>query len=176
EAGWIALSSGLAGGADVILIPEIPYDIQRVRAKIVERAISGRPFTIIVVAEGAMPKGGGPSTIESARPGQLARLGGAGDRLARELEAIIDSEIRVTVLGHLQRGGSPSSFDRLLGMRMGVHAADLVHGDAFGRMVVATGRRIGSVPFSEVPEGPRLVDPRGDMADTARALGVELGG
>jgi 6-phosphofructokinase 1 len=176
EAGWIALAAGLAGGADVILIPEIPYDLERVRAKILERSISGRPFTIVVVAEGAMPRDGQPSLAEERpRPGQLLRLAGAGDRLARALEKRIESEIRVTVLGHLQRGGSPTAFDRLLGMRMGVHAADLVHGEAFGRMVVATGRRIGSVPFSEVPESPRLVDPRGELADTARALGVELG-
>jgi ATP-dependent phosphofructokinase / diphosphate-dependent phosphofructokinase len=175
-AGWIALSSGLAGGADVILIPEIPYQVERVVGKIKERADSGRPFTIIVVAEGAVPEGGGLSEIETeARPGQLKRLGGAGERLARELEGKVEHEIRVTVLGHVQRGGSPSAFDRVLGMRMGIHAAECCERKTFGKMVVLQGTTIRSIPLADVAEGPRLVDPAGQLCNAARAVDVELG-
>ncbi len=175
-AGWIALASGMAGGADVILIPEIPYKVDRVVGKIKERAASGRPFTIIVCAEGAAPRGGHVAEIEQvARPGQLKRLGGAGERLAHELEGEVDHEIRVTVLGHIQRGGTPSAFDRLLGMRMGVHAAECCDRRAFGRMVVLNGTTIRSIPLDEIPEGPRLVDPEGQLVNTARAVDIELG-
>jgi 6-phosphofructokinase 1 len=175
-AGWIALSSGLAGGADVILIPEIPYEPERIVAKIKERSASGRPFTIIVVAEGAAPKGGALAEIEAeARPGQLKRLGGAGERLARELTGKVDHEIRVTVLGHLQRGGSPSAFDRVLGMRMGIHAAEMAARKAYGRLVVLEGTTIRSIPLADIGEGPRLVDPAGQLCGAARAVGIELG-
>jgi ATP-dependent phosphofructokinase / diphosphate-dependent phosphofructokinase len=175
-AGWIALSAGMAGGADVVLIPEIPYSTERVVAKIKERASSRRPFTIIVIAEGASPRGGGVAEIEQvARPGQLKRLGGAGERLARELEGNVDHEIRVTVLGHLQRGGSPSAFDRLLGMRMGIHAAECCERRAFGRMVVLEGTTIRSIPFESIPEGPRRVEPNGQLVNAARAVDIELG-
>lgn len=175
-AGWIALASGLAGGADVVLVPEIPYEPERVVAKIKERSGSGRPFTIIVVAEGAAPKGGTVSEIEAeARPGQLKRLGGAGERLARELQGKVEHEIRVTVLGHLQRGGTPSSFDRVLGMRMGIHAAEMAARRAYGRLVVLEGTTIRSIPLADVGEGPRLVDPSGQLCGAARAVGVELG-
>jgi 6-phosphofructokinase 1 len=175
-AGWIALASGLAGGADVILVPEIPYDPERVIAKVKERSATGRPFTIIVIAEGAVPKGGELSTIETeARPGQLKRLGGAGERLARMLEGRVDHEVRVTVLGHLQRGGSPSPYDRVLGTRMGIHAAELAHKASFGRLVVLKGTTVDSTAFADVPEGPRLVDPSGQLANAARAADIELG-
>jgi len=175
-AGWIALASGLAGGADVILIPEIPYEVDRVVQKIKDRADSKRPFTIIVVAEGAAPKGGTVSEIETeARPGQLKRLGGAGDRLAHALEGKVDHEIRVTVLGHIQRGGSPSAFDRVLGMRMGIVAAECCAKREFERMVSLQGTEIGTIPLGDVGEGPRLVDPDGQLCNAARAVDVELG-
>lgn len=175
-AGWIALASGVAGGADVILIPEIPYELDRVIAKINERAQDGRPFTIIVVAEGAMPKGGTMSTVEAvARPGQLQRVGGAGAHLAQELEGKVDHEIRTTVLGHLQRGGSPSPADRILGTRMGVHAAEMCARAEFGRMVTIKGTQIGSMALADIGEGPRLVDPDGQLCNAARATGIELG-
>ncbi|MBL8716166.1 MAG: ATP-dependent 6-phosphofructokinase [Myxococcales bacterium] len=176
NAGWIALSAGLAGGADVILIPEIPYDLDRVIAKIKARAEAGSPFTIVVVAEGAFPRGETTQTVEAeARPGQLLRVGGAGERLRRLLEGRIDHETRVTVLGHLQRGGSPSAYDRVLGMRMGIHAADLCARSAFGRLVVLRGTTIASVSLDEVPDAPRLVEPDGQLANVARAMDVELG-
>jgi len=175
-AGWIALAAGIAGGADVILIPEIPYDIERVVAKVRLREEAGTKFSIVVVAEGARPIGGELSYGEEvARPGQLKRLGGAGERLARALDGHVDHEVRVTVLGHLQRGGSPSPFDRVLGTRMGVHAAEMCARGAFGRMVVLTGTTIRSVPISDIGEGPRLVDPKGQLCNAARATGIELG-
>ncbi len=175
-AGWIALAAGLAGGADAILIPEIPYSVERIQAKIDQRARTGRPFSSVVIAEGAAPAGGRISEIEAeARPGQLKRLGGAGDALAKALEGTVDHEIRVTVLGHLQRGGSPSPYDRVLGMRMGVHAAEMCARGAFGRMVSLSGTTIRSVDLNDVPEGPRLVDPSGQLCNTARAVGIELG-
>lgn len=176
SAGWIALSAGLAGGADVILVPEIPYDPERVVAKIRARAAAGSPFTIVVVAEGAYPRGEDVQTVEAvARPGQLKRVGGAGERLRQLLEGRVDHEIRVTVLGHLQRGGSPSAYDRVLGMRMGIHAADLCARQAFGRLVVLRGTTIASVPLEDVPDAPRLVEPDGQLANAARAMDVELG-
>lgn len=175
-AGWIALASGLAGGADVILIPEIPYELDRVIQKIRDRSASGRPFTIIVCAEGAAPKGGRISEIEAeARPGQLKRVGGAAERLAHDLEGKVDHEIRFTVLGHIQRGGSPAAFDRVLGMRLGIHAAECCANKTFGRMISLRGVDITSIPFADVPEGPRLVDPNGQLCNAARAVDIELG-
>ena len=175
-AGWIALCSGLAGGADVILIPEIPYDVERVVAKVNGRSAAGATFSIVVVAEGAKPIGGQLSTIEKeARPGQLVRLGGAGENLSAALTGRVDHEIRVTVLGHLQRGGSPSAYDRVLGTRMGIHAIEMCARGTFGRMVVLTGTTIRSVPIAEIGEGPHLVDPSGQLCNDARATGIELG-
>ncbi len=176
SAGFIALAAGLAGGADVILIPEIPYNPARVVEKIQRRAAAGSPFTIVVVAEGARPDDEETATVESVpRPGQLIRVGGAGARLEQLLRGKVDHEIRVTVLGHLQRGGSPSAFDRLLGMRMGIHAADLCAQERFGRLVVLRATTIASVPFDEIPDAPRLVDPNGQLCNAARAMDVELG-
>ena len=175
-AGWIALCSGIAGGADVILVPEIPYELDPIIAKIEAREAAGANFTIIVVAEGAKPRGGELAVIEAQpRPGQHVRLGGAGERLARALEGRVEHEVRVTVLGHLQRGGSPSPYDRVLGTRMGVHAADLCARGAFGRLVVLSGTTVRSVPLADVHDGPRLVDPAGQLCATARAVGVVLG-
>jgi 6-phosphofructokinase 1 len=176
DAGWIALCSGIGGGADVVLIPEIPYDVERVVAKIRARAAVGTRFTIIVVAEGARPLEGAATYQEDhARPGQPRRLGGAGQALARALEGKVEHEIRVTVLGHLQRGGSPSPFDRILGTRMGVHAADLLARGDLDRLVVLQGTTVRSVPFAEVPLEPRTVNPFGQLCATAHATGIELG-
>ena len=175
--GWIALRAGLAGGADIILIPEIPYAIEPVIAKIREREALGRRFTIIVVAEGATPRGGKPAEAAPGRPGLLPRLGGEGERLARELESRdIGHEIRVNVLGHLQRGGAPSAFDRMLGTRFGVHAATLCDEAAFGRMTSLRGTRVESILIEEALRERRAVDPAGDLVATAEAVGVELGG
>lgn len=177
HAGWIALHSGMAGGADVVLIPEIPYDIHRVLAKVEERAHLGMTFSILVVAEGALPAGGGPAELEKARPGHLARLGGAGSRLCDELHALDpDCDVRVTVLGHLQRGGTPSSFDRMLGTRLGGAAARLVRDREHGKMVSLRGAHIVSVPLEAALEEKKHVDPQGEFVATARSIGIEFGG
>ncbi len=174
-AGWIALASGLAGGADVILIPEMPYEIDRIVTALHERSRRGISFAIVVVAEGARPAGGQLAVVRAGDPTQLEKLGGAGDRLARELATRIDHEVRVTVLGHVQRGGTPSAFDRLLGTRYGVGAVDLVAQGAFGRMVALRGNEIGSVPIGEACGQLKLVSPDGELVRAARVTGVEMG-
>ena len=135
-AGWLALESGLAGGADVILIPEIPYDIQEVGNKIMERKKNGKHFSIVVVSEGAKPIGGNMvvKKVVSDSPDPI-RLGGIGNVLADEIEKLTGIDTRVTVLGHLQRGGRPSPYDRLLSTRYGVEAVELVMKEEYGKMV-----------------------------------------
>ncbi|MBK6695511.1 MAG: ATP-dependent 6-phosphofructokinase [Myxococcales bacterium] len=175
-AGFIALESGVAGGADVVLLPEIPYDIARIVEKIEERERLGLRFTIVVVAEGAAPKGGVVAEIEGGRPGHLPRLGGAGARLALESErACPSAEVRVTVLGHLQRGGSPSAFDRALGSRFGAAAARLVRTGEWGKMVSLRGTRIESIPIEAALLEKKVLDPQGEYATAARLLGITLG-
>jgi 6-phosphofructokinase 1 len=174
-AGWISLYAGIAGGADVILIPEIPYDVERVIAKIQDRATRGATFSLVVVGEGARPRGGKRSTITRGRKGHLARLGGAAQHLADELKGRISHEIRVTVLGHLQRGGSPSSSDRLLGTRFGVEAAWLCKRGHTGMMVALRGQDIVSVPIAQALNRPKLVDTDGELVRVARAIGIEMG-
>ncbi|HKP61307.1 MAG TPA: ATP-dependent 6-phosphofructokinase, partial [Polyangiales bacterium] len=147
-AGWIALCSGIAGGADVIVIPELPYELDRIVAKIHERTQNGASFSLIVVGEGAKPKGGHTSAISKGRKGHLERLGGAAQTLADHLKGHIDHELRVTVLGHLQRGGSPSAFDRLLGTRFGSEAAHLCKRGETGKMVALRGQEIVAVPLA----------------------------
>jgi 6-phosphofructokinase 1 len=176
EAGWIALQAGIAGGADAVLVPEFPYDVQRVAAKVRQRETLGRRFSIVVVGEGARPTGGAASEAEAAKGGRPARLGGAGERLAAELDRLdLGHEVRVTVLGHVQRGGTPTAADRLLATRFGVHAAELCAAERFGRMVTLRGQRIESVPFSEVPRAPRTIEAGSDLLGCARAVGIELG-
>jgi ATP-dependent phosphofructokinase / diphosphate-dependent phosphofructokinase len=174
-AGWIAMAAGLAGGADVILIPEIPYDIDRVVDAIRQRGRHGISFAIGVVAEGARPLGGSLAVVRKADPTQQERLGGAGDRLATELSQRLDHEVRVTVLGHVQRGGTPSAFDRLLGTRYGVGAVELIAKGAFGRMVTLRGNAVGSVPIAEACDSLKLIAPDGELVRVARATGVEVG-
>ena len=174
HAGWISLCAGIAGGADVILIPEIPYDIERVVAKIRSRSEGGTPFSIVVIGEGAFPSGGQMSTV-AAKLGHAPRLGGAGERLRDLLADRVDHEVRVTVLGHLQRGGTPSAFDRLLGTRFGVRAAQLCAERRTGRLVVLRGTKLRSVPLAEACAKPKLVPVDGELARAARAVGIELG-
>jgi 6-phosphofructokinase 1 len=175
-AGWIALAAGLAGGAEVVLIPEIPYDIERVVATIVGRKKRDISFAIIVVAEGARPSGGELAVARKGDATQQEKLGGAAERLAAALaRRLTEHEVRVTVLGHLQRGGTPSAFDRLLATRYGVAAVDLIAAGGFGRMVTLRGNEIGSVPLLEACGRLKLVDPEGELVRTARATGVELG-
>ncbi|GIW48755.1 MAG: ATP-dependent 6-phosphofructokinase [Caloramator sp.] len=144
NAGWIALYSGIAGSADVILIPEIPYSIEKVVEKVEQRKAQGKPFSIVVIAEGAKPKDGSVviSKIVEDSPDPV-RLGGIGNKLASDLEKLIKSnEIRCTVLGHIQRGGNTSTFDRILSTRYGVAAVELIHQEKFGNMVCLKGDTI----------------------------------
>jgi len=175
NAGWIALEAGIAGGADAILIPEIPYDIQRVSQRIRERCERGSRFSLVVVAEGARPKGGKQSYVETNVPGRLPRLGGIGNQVGEALARATGMDTRVTVLGHLQRGGSPTAYDRLLATRFGVAAVDLVARGGFGRMVCLRGQRIASVALSRAVSRMKAVPSRGELVQTAEALGITFG-
>lgn len=175
EAGWIALQAGLAGGADVILIPEIPYNLERVVGKIEERRSAGARFSLIVVAEGAHAAGGQPVYQPAGDRLASPRLGGIGEALGRELQSRLEMEVRVTVLGHLQRGGSPSAYDRVLATRLGSEAVRLIAAGKIGHMVALRGERIESLPIAEAVSRPKLVPLDGDLIRTARALGLCLG-
>lgn len=175
-AGWIALTAGMAGGADVVLIPEIDYDIERVVDSIHKRHGRGVSFSILVIAEGAKPKGGEYAVVKSGDSTRQERLGGAGQRLAEEIRALTDYEVRVTVLGHLQRGGTPCAFDRLLATRFGVRAVDLIHEGKFGCVTALDGDRIIDRPIDTAVKKLKLVDPQGELVNAARKTGVELGG
>ena len=157
--GWIALESGLAGGADAILIPEKPFDVDEVYEYIKRRQERGRNFSIIVVAEGAKPKGGA-EIVYSKSVDEFGHVsfGGVGYYLGKEIEKCIDIETRVVVLGHIQRGGSPTAFDRILATRYGVTAIDLVHEGRFGHMVAIKGNKIVSVPLKDVVGKRKTVD------------------
>jgi 6-phosphofructokinase 1 len=174
-AGWIALHAGIAGGADVILLPEIPYDVERVVSKIKARATAGASFSIVVVGEGARAKGAERSTISRGNKGHLERLGGAAHQLEQLLKGRLEHEIRVTVLGHLQRGGSPSAFDRVLGTRFGFEAARLCLRDETGVMVALRGVEVVSVPLEQALGHAKLVTPGDELLETARGIGIELG-
>jgi len=157
--GWIALEAGLAGGADIILIPEKPFDIDEICDYIRRRQERGRNFSIIVVAEGAKPKGGKEIVYsESIDEFGHIRLGGIGYYLGKEIEKCLSIETRVVVLGHLQRGGSPTAFDRILATRFGIAAIDLVHEGKFGYMVAIKGNKIVSVPLKDVAGKRKTVD------------------
>src|SRR5712691_4808699 len=169
--GWIALYSGLAGGADIILIPEIAYQPEEIVRSIRERQSEGSQFDIIVVAEGAKREGGEESYLDKAS----RRLGGIAYQVAADIAQHIDLEIRVTVLGHTQRGGSPIAFDRILATRFGKAAADLAAFGEFGNMVALRAERIVAVPIRDAISNPKRVDPDGEMVATARSLGVSVG-
>jgi 6-phosphofructokinase 1 len=174
-AGWIALHGGVAGGADVILIPEIPYDLDKVAECIRARDAWGARFSIVVVAEGAKPKGGRISVVEEARGSHPERLGGAGMHVTRELEARTAKESRYVVLGHLQRGGAPTAFDRTLATRFGGKAVELVLEGQYGVMVANHPPDIVAVPLEEVVGKQRLVPLDYDLVQTARRMGVSFG-
>ena len=174
-AGWIALHSGLAGTADVILLPEIPYDIAKVCAKIEERYASGRNFAIVVAAEGARPKDGNESLIESAKAGQAARYGGIAERLAHDINARTGHETRALVLGHLQRGGTPTAFDRLISLRFGAAAVRTVAAGAFGTMVALDPPHIRAVSLADALQHVKRVPLDADEIATGRELGVSFG-
>jgi phosphofructokinase-like protein len=176
QAGWIALHSGVAGGGDIILIPEIPYEIDKIAVKVEERHHKRRSFTIVVVAEGAKPKGGDVViqrlVKESADP---VRLGGIGFVLGERLEQITGFETRTTVMGHLQRGGSPTPFDRVLGTELGTRAVAMIEEKAFGQMVGVKGNALVNVPLDIVAEGPKVVPHNHRLLGSARALGTYFG-
>lgn len=174
DAGWIALLSGIAGGADVVLIPEIPYDVDRVVRKIETRSSSTQNFSIIVVGEGSKPTGGTVSRISEAQ-NVPHKPEGPAFQLARLLDGQIDHEVRVTVLGHLQRGGSPSPLDRILGTRFGVFAAELCYHDNTGQVVALRGQDVVSVPLEAAVANLKRVPPDGELVSVARAIGIELG-
>ena len=159
HSGWIAIEGGIAGGADVILIPEIPFDIEEVCGLIKKRHLRGRNFSIVVVAEGAKPKEGDFALQEKKRDafGHI-HLGGIGNILAKEIEKRTGFETRVVVLGHLQRGGSPSAFDRILGTRLGIKAVELIKEKSFGQMASLQGNKILSVPLEDAVGTLKIVD------------------
>jgi 6-phosphofructokinase 1 len=171
NAGWIALYSGLAGGADIILVPEIPYRPEAIVEMIRDRQAEGAKFDIIVVAEGAKRTGGEEAYLDKA----TKRLGGIAYQVAADIQQHIDLEIRVTVLGHIQRGGSPIAFDRILATRFGKVAADLVAQGRFGQMAALRGDDVVAVPIRDAVSRHKYVDPNGEMVNTARSLGVSFG-
>ena len=175
DAGFIALHSGLAATADVILIPEIPYEIEKVCEKISARDKAGRHFSIVVVAEGAFPKGGDVSILGDSLPGQAKRVGGIAEPLAREIQKRTGKESRSMVLGHLQRGGMPTGYDRLLASRFGGAAVRAIADEKWGHMVALQSPHIVTIPISEVLAETKRVDPSHDTVMTARATGISFG-
>ncbi|MGH9580716.1 MAG: 6-phosphofructokinase, partial [Terriglobales bacterium] len=174
DAGWIALETGIAGGAHVILIPEIPFTVERVCEFVHQRETFGRRFPIIVRAEGVhlpadLDTGFAGERRSIRRPGSVGNL--VGDAIAR----CSHRETRVTVLGHIQRGGSPSPFDRILSTRFGVAAVDLIARHEYGKMVCLRQARVHSVDIAEAIGVMKSVDPEGEMVQTARAIGVSFG-
>ena len=175
-AGWLTLGAGLAGGADVILIPEIEYDVNVIAERVLERSRKGRRFSIIAVSEGAKPHGGELTVqrVVEDSPDKL-RLGGVSMKLCSQIEDITGLESRATILGHLQRGGTPTAFDRILGTRYGVAAADMVRNKQFGYMAALSGNKITSVSIDEVGGKTRLVSPEDQIVKAALATGVSFG-
>ncbi|HKS36143.1 MAG TPA: ATP-dependent 6-phosphofructokinase, partial [Verrucomicrobiae bacterium] len=174
-AGWIALHSGIAGGGDVILIPEIPFNYDQVCAKVLERDRAGKKFTLVVVAEGAREQGKGFVTASEGGANREARLGGVGAVVAAEVEKRTGKETRVCVLGHLQRGGGPTTFDRLLCTRFGARAVQLIVEEKYGTMVALRPPDTVAVKITEAIGRIRSVPLAGDLVQTARALGISLG-
>jgi 6-phosphofructokinase 1 len=175
HAGWIAVDSGIAGGADVILIPEIPYDINRVAETILRRERLGKRFSIVVVAEGAFPRGGAPTYLAAREAGREKRLGGVGEKVAEAITLATGKESRVVVLGHLQRGGPPTTFDRVLGTRFGAAAARMIRNGQFGRMVTLCPPGVGSVPIGEAVGSTKTIPLNSDVLEAARGIGISFG-
>jgi 6-phosphofructokinase 1 len=173
-AGWIALHSGLAGNADVILIPEIPYDIEKAAEAVRARERDGRTYTVVVVAEGAREIGGELSVLERA-VGRAERLGGEGERVARELERRTGKEARTVVLGHLLRGGSPTSFDRLVALRFGAAAVRALDEGQSAVMVSLAPPTVRYEPLKEAVRRMKTVNLDSDTIETARELGISFG-
>jgi 6-phosphofructokinase len=174
-AGWIALYAGVAGGADVILIPEIPFSYESICAKIRAREEQGKHFTLIVAAEGAREKNADFVTSGSQEANREAHLGGIGAVVTAEVAKRSGKEARSCVLGHLQRGGRPTTFDRALCSMFGAVAVELVAAGDFGKMVAFTAGQVGQVELSRAVGRLKTVPPDGGLARTARALGICLG-
>ncbi len=174
-AGWIALHAGVAGGADVILMPEIPYKLERVAEHVRQREKFGAKFSIVVVAEGAKPVGGSTVVLEAARAGHVERLGGIGAHVATALEDMTGKEARYVVLGHLQRGGAPTAFDRVLATRLGGKAVELLRRGVYGKMVANHPPDMVPVPLADVVGRTRTVPLDYDLLTTARAIGISFG-
>jgi 6-phosphofructokinase 1 len=174
-AGWIASHSGIAGGGDVILIPEIPFRYEAICAKIAEREAQGKKFTLVVVAEGAREQDGDYVTLGVAADDREARLGGIGAVVAEEIQKRTGKETRICVLGHLQRGGGPTTFDRLLCTRFGARAVQLVADRQYGYMVALRPPDTVAVKITEAVGRLRTVPLDGDIIRTARALGISFG-
>ena len=176
DAGWIALEAGIAGSADVILIPEIPFDPELICNSIVQRRAAGSRFSIVVVAEGAFPVDGKKAVQVAASSNYgMERLGGIGQRVAEEISRCQNLETRVVVLGHVQRGGTPSPFDRILATRFGVRAVELIEQGEFGKMVSLRGREVLASEIDAAVESLNRVDPCGNLVRTAEELGIMLG-
>jgi len=185
--GWLALEGGMAGSADVIIIPEIPYDINKIVEKVAQRDAFGRNFTIIIISEGATPIGGEVTIREMVEDSpDSVRLGGIGDIITRQLQKLIPNhEVRYTNLAYLQRGGMTSQFDRSLGLLFGVHAVELLMKGKSNVMVQLKGREVSHTQLTEVvgsgetgetsKGGKKLVDPKGQYVQTAKAIGISFG-
>ena len=176
RAGWIALYSGVAGGGDIILLPEIPYDLRSVTAKIRDRNRQGKRFSIVVIAEGAKPQGGRVVIKRLvAKSADAVRLGGVSFVLGEQVERLTGMETRAVVLGHLQRGGTPTAFDRVLATSFGSEAVDLAAQGRFGRMAAVRDGAVTSVPMETAAGGPRLVSLDHPLLAAARAVGTSFG-
>jgi phosphofructokinase-like protein len=173
DTGHIALNGGIAGGADIILVPELPYTVAGVARRINQLLAEGRTHALVVVAEGVKTEAGDAASVKDASG--RSRYGGIGHYLEEKLAAHTPAEIRVTILGHLQRGGSPSPRDRLLASAFGVHAVDMAAQRKFARMVAWRDRGVIDVPLSDVTIGARTLDPNDALIHTARGLGIHLG-
>jgi 6-phosphofructokinase 1 len=172
DAGHIALAAGIAGGADVILIPEIPYRLEAVAGHIEKVRRGGRNFALVVVAESVKNAG---QAVQRQHSGGGITYGGIGNALGDAIAQLTGAETRVTILGHVQRGGQPTWEDRVLGSAFGVHAVDLIAAGRFDRMVAWQQRRVVDVPLAAVIERPQEVDPDGPLVRTARGLGISMG-
>ncbi len=175
DAGFIALYAGIAGTADVILVPEIPWMMEKVCEKIRARDANGRRFSIVVVAEGVTMPDGEVGLMGDSLPGQARRVGGVADVIAKEIQVRTGKETRSMVLGHLQRGGSPTGYDRLLATRFGGAAVEAVANKKWGHMVALQSPHLVTIPIVDVLDSPKRVDPSHDVVRTARAVGISFG-
>jgi 6-phosphofructokinase 1 len=174
HSGWIALHSSLAGGAHFILIPEIPFSIDRVCEQLKKRQESGHHYSLVVAAEGAIPEGGSMSMLDKSPDGTV-RLGGIGQKLGSAIQDRTGIETRVMIVGHIQRGGSPTEFDRILGTRYGEAAVQLIARREFGKMVALRGTAIVGVPITEAIGETKKIFPEGTLVKVARSMGISFG-